>query len=75
MLFPDEPDWDSVPDDVLIRLVEEFQDEPSCATSAILQLASTNPDRCTQLAQWLIAQPAADRWLKAAAVDALENMR
>ena len=74
MLFPEEPEWESLPEEVLVKLVEEFEDEPSCATSAILNLGSKNPERCAQLAAWLIAHPAADQWLKAASVDALANL-
>ncbi len=75
MLFPEEPEWESLTEEVLVKLVEEFEDELSCATSAILHLGSKNPVRCAQLANWLIAHPAADRWLKAAAIDSLENMK
>jgi hypothetical protein len=75
MLFPEEPDWENLTEDVLVKLVEEFEDELSCATSAILHLGGKNPERCAQLANWLISHPAADQWLKAAAVDALENLK
>lgn len=75
MLFPEEPEWESLTEEVLIKLVEEFEGELSCATSAILHLGSKNPERCAQLAHWLMAHPAADQWLKAAAADALENLK
>ncbi len=74
MLFPEEPDWASLDEEVLVKLIEEFQYEPSCATSAILHLGSKNEERCAQLANWLIAHPEADQWLKSAAADALENL-
>ena len=74
MRFPEEPDWESLEEEVLVKLVEEFQYEPSCATSAILHLGSKNAERCAQWANWLIAHPEADQWLKAAATDALENL-
>ena len=75
MLFPEEPEWASLTEEVLVKLVEEFEGELSCATSAILHLGSKNAEYCAQLASWLIAHPAADQWLKAAAVDALESLK
>lgn len=75
MLYPEEPEWGSLNEAVLVKLVEDFAYEPSCATSAILHLGAKNPQRCEQLANWLLAHPEADQWLKAAASDALENMR
>lgn len=75
MLFPEEPEWDDLTEEVLVKLIEEFEGELSCATAAILHLGSKNPERCAQLANWLMAHPAADQWLKAAAVDALEGLK
>ena len=73
MSFPDEPDWESVDEETLIQLIENFEDEQSCATSAIIYLASLNQTRCWGLASWLVEHPASDQWLKAAARDALES--
>lgn len=75
MLYPEEPEWERLSEEVLVSLVEEFGYEPSCATSAILHLGALNPERCEQLANWLLGHPEADEWLKAAAADALENLR
>jgi hypothetical protein len=75
MLFPEEPDWECIDEEVLAKLVEEFESEPSCATAAILYLQSKNPERCKVLAQWLIGQPEADQWLKAAATDAIAGLQ
>jgi len=75
MLHPEEPEWESLSEEVMVRLIEEFEDELSCATSAILNLGAKNPERCEQLANWLLAHPETDQWLKAAAADALENLR
>ena len=74
MLYPETPDWSGLSEDVLIQLVEDFENEPSCATSAILHLGSKNPEQCARLAHWLIAHPGADSWLRAAASDALEGI-
>lgn len=72
--YPDEPDWNSLEEEVLVHLVEDFENEQSCATSAILYLASKNPERCAQLATWLANHSNADQWLKAAAHDALDSV-
>lgn len=72
MRYPDVPDWAEVDDEVLVALVEDFEWEPSCATSAILELGLRGTTRFQALAQWLLAHPAADPWLKAAAADALD---
>jgi hypothetical protein len=72
MCYPDEPDWDSVEDDVLIELVKEFNWEQSCATSAILELAYRKHAKANELSHWLLGHPESDQWLKAAAQDALD---
>ena len=72
MCYPDEPVWEDVEEDVLVQLVEDFEWEQSCATSAILELGLRSSSRFKALANWLLAHPAADQWLKAAATDALE---
>lgn len=71
MCFPDEPNWDEVEESVLVDLVNDFEWEPSCATAAILQLSLRHAPNFQDLANGLLANPAADRWLKAAARDAL----
>lgn len=70
--YPDTPDWAAVEEHVLIELIEDFEWEQSCATSAILELALRDCGRFEGLAKWLLGHPAADQWLKAAAADALE---
>ena len=47
--YPDEPDWNSLEEEVLVHLVEDFENEQSCATSAILYLASKNPERSARV--------------------------
>jgi hypothetical protein len=73
MVFPDEPDWEALDEDVLVKLVENFDDEQSCASAAIIYLSTKNPSQCQRLAKWLLLQEGADRWLKAAATRALED--
>lgn len=72
MRHPDEPNWEEIEEDVLVELVQDFEWEQSCATSAILELSYRRSSRYKDLANWLLAHPAADQWLKAAATDALE---
>lgn len=72
MVYPEEPDWEALDEEVLVRLVEEFESEQSCATAAIIHLSTKNPSACQRLAQWLLAHEASDQWLKSAARNALE---
>ena len=72
MVHPDEPNWETLDADVLVKLVENFDCEPSCATSAIIYLSSKNPSDCQRLARWLIEHKDSDQWLKGAATRALE---
>jgi hypothetical protein len=73
LAYPDTPDWQQVPEAVLIELIEQYRMEPSCATSAVLQLSLVNLPRAQALAAWLIAESDADQWLKAAAADVLDD--
>jgi hypothetical protein len=73
MVHPEEPDWEALEEDVLVKLVENFDSEQSCATAAIVYLSSKNPSECRRLAKWLIEQDEPDRWLKAAAERAIEH--
>ncbi len=72
MCYPDEPDWAVVEDDVLLELVQTFESEQSCATSAILELAFRKHVKAGALCSWLLAHENADQWLQAAAQDALD---
>jgi hypothetical protein len=72
MCHPDEPNWEEVEEEVLVALRREFEWEQTCATSAILELSYRSSSQFKSLANWLLAHPAADQWLKAAAKDALE---
>jgi hypothetical protein len=72
MCYPDEPDWELVEDEVLLELVQTFESEQTCATSAILELAFRKHARAKELCNWLLAEREADQWLKAAAQDALD---
>ena len=43
--FPDEPNWSEVPRDVLFQLIEEYDIEANCATSALLELSERKTTR------------------------------
>lgn len=73
MAFPDEPDWDTVPDSVLIELVQKFEYEQSCAGHGIGQLWIRRHPLARELAKWLLQQVKADKHLKAMATDVLED--
>jgi hypothetical protein len=65
--FPDEPDYSEVPLAVLYELVETYEIEQSCATSAIYELHRRKDSRLQELCIWVINQPHADEFLKACA--------
>ncbi|AFY75044.1 hypothetical protein Syn7502_03155 [Synechococcus sp. PCC 7502] len=72
MIFPDEPDWESLEEEVLVKLVEDFDNEQSCATTAIIYMSTKNPSQCQRLAKWLLEHEDSDQWLKSAAKRAIE---
>ena len=73
LLYPQEPHWQGVPDPVLIELVQNYAQEPSCATIAIGLLHSRGNAQALTLAQWLLTEEGADQWLKSAASDVLQQ--
>jgi hypothetical protein len=73
--YPDEPDWSTVPDQVLIELVRSHSSEQSCATIAIDQLDQRGHAQAKELARWLLEEPEADQWLKQSAIEVLNRGR
>lgn len=73
LIYPQEPDWTEVPDEVLIDLVQTYYQEPSCATIAIGLLSTRGNSEALSLAHWLLTEENADQWLKAVATDTLEQ--
>jgi hypothetical protein len=73
LIYPQEPDWTDVPDEVLIELVQTYYQEPSCATIALGLLGRRGNSETRSLAHWLLTEENADQWLKAAATDTLEQ--
>jgi hypothetical protein len=62
--FPNEPEYSEVPVDVLYELIESFQIEQSCATSAIYELHLRKDPKLKELCSWVLSQPEADEFLK-----------
>lgn len=71
MIFPTEPEWESVPDSALVELVERYPWELSCATTAIRLMARRKHERTLNLAYWLMLAPNTDQWLIEAATEAI----
>ena len=65
--FPDEPDYSKVPLEVLYELIETYEIEQSCATSAIYELHRRNDSRLNEFCIWVLNQNSADEWLKGCA--------
>lgn len=74
MIYPQAPDWDVVPDAVLMELVRTYFQEPSCATTAIGLLGIRNNPAAKELANWLLDEEDADQWLKQTARRVLDNL-
>lgn len=72
-IFPSEPEWESVPDEVLLELVRTYFQEPSCATVALGYLWRRNHPAARDLAVWLLSEENADQWLKESARDHLQD--
>ncbi|MFC4158999.1 hypothetical protein [Chitinimonas lacunae] len=74
LLYPHEPDWDAVPDAVLVELVEHYPEESSCATLALGILSYRRHSRVAELARWLLSQKDVDPWLRQNAQEVLLAM-
>jgi len=74
LAYPSEPDWGSVSDAVLIRLVQTHSDEPSCAASAICHLKARRHPQTESLCCDLLSGAKADPWLKADALGIFLNI-
>lgn len=72
--FPDQPDWDTVPDDTLIELIEEFPGEPTCASFAFTHLRLRGNQEVNRLAEWLLGEYCPDRWLRYSAFEILTSL-
>ncbi len=72
--FPDQPDWDTVPDDTLIELIEEFPGEPTCASLALTHLRLRGNQEVNRLAEWLLGEYCPDRWLRYSAFEMLTGL-
>lgn len=72
--FPDEPDWDTVPDDTLIELIEKFPGELSCASIAFTNLQFRGNQEANRLARWLLGEYCPDRWLRYHAFEVLTGL-
>lgn len=70
-MFPAEPDWSSVEDNVLIELVKDYISEPSCATSALSELSSRNESSVAELCKFILNEKESDKWLKYSALSNL----
>ncbi|MDD5612870.1 MAG: hypothetical protein PHF75_07495 [Gallionella sp.] len=70
-IYPGEIDWSQVTDDVLVELVRDYQNEQSCATTALVLLSTRNHPEVEELAQWLMTEHEADEWLKKTASELL----
>jgi len=71
--YPDEPEWEELSEEVLIELIQDYQNEQSCATSALYELSNRNHIKAISLAQWLLAEKDSDEWLKKSATSIIDQ--
>lgn len=67
--FPDEPDYSLVPLSVLYQLIEQYNIEQSCATSAVYELHRRKDSRLKELCEWILNEKDSDQWLKDCAIE------
>src|SRR5262249_1689512 len=66
--YPDEPDYREIKTETLLRLVEDYRAEQSCATSALSELSIRKDPLVSQLCRWLLEEKDSDVWLKSSAL-------
>jgi hypothetical protein len=62
-----EPVWENLSESVLVELILDYENEQSCATSALYELSSKNHLKAVELAEWLLTEEHSDEWLKKSA--------
>lgn len=67
-----EPNWKVLSKYLLIELVLDYENEQSCATSALYEMSSRNHEKAVELAKWLLAEKNSDEWLKKSAISIME---
>ena len=70
-----EPNWEELPEDILIELVLDYDNEQSCATSALYELSSKNNPKAVELAEWLLTEENSDEWLKKSATSIIDRSK
>ena len=70
-----EPNWEELPEDILIELVLDYDNEQSCATSALYELSSKNNPKAVELAEWLLTEESSDEWLKKSATAIIDRSK
>ncbi|WP_438630442.1 hypothetical protein [Microbulbifer sp.] len=70
-MYPEEPDWPSVSDEILVALVKDYVSEPNCAMIALGELDIRGHPLAKPIAAWLLEEEHADEWLKRLVQDKL----
>lgn len=70
-IYPDEPDWSKIKEDVLIELVKDYSSEQNCATLALGELSLRDHPRVKEIACWVLSEENTDKWLKKSAMEKL----
>ena len=71
--FPQEPVWKNISTETLVRLVEYYSDEQSCATCALSELASRGYPDTAWHCRRILSESTADDWLRCTALTALTH--
>lgn len=67
-----EPVWENLSELVLAELILDYENEQSCATSALYELSHKNHLKAVKLAKWLLHEENSDEWLKKSAASIIE---
>jgi hypothetical protein len=70
-----EPSWEELQEDILIELILDYDNEQSCATSALYELSSKNSQKAIELAEWLLTEKNSDEWLKKSAASIIDRRK
>lgn len=69
--FPDEPEWSEVSLETLLGLARGFDQEPSCASSALTELAHRGSPEVIGLCRMILEAKSPDVWQHATALSLL----
>ena len=74
-MYPKEPKWLDVPLEILYELIENYDNEPNCATSALFELSEREDEKTLTYCSWVLEEKNTDKWLKEAAKEIINEKK